>query len=155
MKVLFFYGLAIMVGILIPVQAATNVILSKVTGHILFSSLILFGVGIISISILIVFLKPSFPSFDELIVAPLHSYMGGVIVAIYVLSITFLAPKIGVGNAVLFIVAGQLLSSALIDHYGLFGLDVLPLTTRKYVGIGCVIAGVLLVNYSPSPDEYR
>ena len=45
-KLLLLYGLDIIAGVLIPVQAATNAMLSKVTGHALYSSLILFGVSI-------------------------------------------------------------------------------------------------------------
>lgn len=77
MKVLFFYSLAILVGTLIPIQAATNTVLSKVTGHVLYSSLILFGVGMALIVTLILFLKPPLPSLGELVAAPLHSYAGG------------------------------------------------------------------------------
>jgi len=147
-KLLFLYGLAIIAGALIPVQAATNAMLSKVTGHVLYSSLILFAVGLALVLVFILLFRPIPPSFEELIAAPLHSYAGGLIVATYVLSITFLAPKIGVGNAVLLIVTGQVLSSAFIDHYGLFGASVFPLTIGKFMGLGCMIIGLVIVNYS-------
>lgn len=64
-------------------------------------------------------------------------------------------PIIGVGNAVLFILTGQLLSSAMIDHYGLFDLTVSPLTIRKSVGLGCVIAGLVIINNSTSTGTYH
>ena len=146
MKFLFLYGLAIIVGALIPVQAGTNAILSKVTGHVFYSSLILFGVGIVFVLAFIVILRPIPPSVGELIAAPLHSYAGGFIVAIYVISITFLAPRIGVGNAVFLIVTGQILSAAIIDHYGLFGSDIFPFTIKKAAGLGCMVVGLVIVN---------
>lgn len=154
-KLIFLYGLAIMAGVLIPVQAATNAMLSKVTGHVLYSSLILFGVGMTLVLVFILLFRPIPPSFEKLIAAPLYSYAGGLIVATYVLSITFLAPRIGVGNAVLLIVTGQILSAALIDHYGLFGASVFPLTAGKFMGLGCIVIGLVVVNYSQTTAYYQ
>jgi len=150
MKFLLLYGLAIIAGALIPVQAATNAVLSKATGHVFYSSLILFGVGMMLVLVFILLFRPTPPSFEELMSAPLYSYVGGLIVATYVLSITFLAPRIGVGNAVLLIVTGQIFSAALIDHYGLFGASIFPLTASKLMGLGFIINGLVIVNYSPT-----
>lgn len=143
-KLLYLYALALFAGSLIPVQAATNSVLSKVTGHVFYSSLILFVVGFAMVLLLIILFKLPPPSFDTLASAPLHSYLGGFIVATYVLSITFLAPRIGVGNAVLLVVTGQIMSAALIDQFGLFGAPVFPLNTTRAVGLVCMIIGLIL-----------
>ncbi len=145
---LFLYGLALITGALIPVQAVTNAMLNKATGDILYSSLILFVVGIGLVSVLILICRPTLPTVGQLVNAPVSSYAGGLIVATYVLSITFLTPKIGVGNAVLLIVTGQVLSSALIDHYGLFGAKIFPLNFKKLIGLLSIIFGLVMVNYS-------
>ena len=76
-------------------------------------------------------------------IAP-SQYLGGVIVAFYVLSITFLAPRFGVGNAILFAVTAQLFSSAVIDHFALAGAALRPLTTLRLIGLTIVISGVVL-----------
>ena len=148
MKFLFLYGLAIMIGALIPVQAATNATLSKITGHVFYSSLILFVVGIILVLALIILFRPIPPSIEELMTAPLHSFAGGIIVATYVLSITYLAPRIGIGNAVFLIVTGQILSAAIIDHYGLFGSNIFPFTFKKIAGLSFMIVGLIIINNS-------
>jgi transporter family-2 protein len=49
-------------------------------------------------------------------------------VAFYVLTITWIAPTFGIGNAVFFVLLGQLVSAALIDHFGLFGAQVTPVS---------------------------
>ena len=61
-----------------------------------------------------------------------------------VLSITFLAPRFGVGNAILFAVTAQLLSSAVIDHFALAGAALRPLTSIRVLGLTIVIIGVVL-----------
>lgn len=141
---LYLYLLALVAGALIPVQASSNALLTLSTGHVLYSSLILFATGSAMVLGLIVMLRPEIPSLQTLINAPLQSYLGGFIVATYVLSITFLVPRIGVGNAVLFIVSGQIISAALIDHFGLFGAPVFELSPRRMLGLGCMVVGLTL-----------
>jgi len=58
------------------------------------------------------------------------------------LSITYIAPHFGVGNAVFFVLLGQLISAALIDHFGLFGARVSPLNLTRATGIAVMAFGV-------------
>ena len=53
-------------------------------------------------------------------------------------------PHFGVGNAVFFVLLGQLVSAALIDHFGLFGAAPAPLTLLRMSGILVMAAGVAL-----------
>ena len=64
--------------------------------------------------------------------------------AFYVLSITYIAPRFGVGNAVFFVLLGQLISSAIIDQFGLFGAKPAPLSLTRAAGIAMMAGGVLL-----------
>ena len=83
-------------------------------------------------------------SFQNITTAPKHLFLGGVLVAFYVLSITWIAPTFGVGNAVFFVLLGQLISAALIDHFGLFGASVTPISATRLAGILVMGAGVFL-----------
>jgi transporter family-2 protein len=74
--------------------------------------------------------------------APRHLLLGGLFVAFYVLSITYIAPHFGIGNAVFFVLLGQLISAALIDHFGLFGARVSPLSLTRSTGIAVMALGV-------------
>jgi len=75
---------------------------------------------------------------------PAHLFAAGLFVAFYVLSITWVAPRFGVGNAVFFVLLGQLVSAAIIDHFGLFGAMVKPFGLTRGAGIGLMALGVLL-----------
>ena len=147
MNNLYLYIFAIIAGMLIPIQAASNIFLNRFTGNILYSSLILISIGLLFLILLIIFLKPTPPSFGEVLRAPIFSYVGGVIIIIYIITITSIAPKLGVGSAVLLIVISQIFSSAIIDHIGLFGLPILPFNYKKLAGLICVIAGLILINH--------
>ncbi len=75
---------------------------------------------------------------------PFHFYFGGLFVAFYVISVTFIAPRFGVGNAIFFVLVGQLTSAAIIDHFGLFGAQRFPVDTARLAGIALMVAGVWL-----------
>jgi bacterial/archaeal transporter family-2 protein len=75
-------------------------------------------------------------------------YAGGVIVASYILSITFLAPRFGVRNAILFAVTAQLLTSALIDHFAWAGASLRPSKAMRAMGLLIVVIGVVITQVS-------
>ena len=52
---------------------------------------------------------------------PKHLFLAGLLVAFYVLSITWVAPRFGLGNAIMCVLLGQLISAAVIDQFGLMG----------------------------------
>jgi transporter family-2 protein len=64
--------------------------------------------------------------------------------AFYLLAITFLAPRIGVGNAVMFVVVAQLVSSALIDHFALFGAPHKPVSAQRLLGLAVLAVGAII-----------
>lgn len=140
------YGLGLAAGLLIPVQAAANAVLAKLTGHVLYSTFILFGFGaLLSLSFILI-MRPELPSLSSLKNAPLYSYVGGFIVCIYVLAITYLIPKIGVANSIFLVVSAQIIMASVIDHFGLLGANQLSLNSAKLVGIGLMLIGLYLFN---------
>ena len=70
--------------------------------------------------------------------------LGGAIIAFYLLSITMLGPRIGIGTAVLLVILGQVASAAVIDTFGLLGAPRTPVTAARVLGIALVIIGVTL-----------
>src|SRR3546814_15322864 len=63
-------------------------------------------------------------------------------VAFYVIAVTFIAPRFGVGNAIFFVLVGQIASAAAIDHFGLFGAARFPIDIRRTAGIALMVVGV-------------
>jgi transporter family-2 protein len=90
-------------------------------------------------------LRISLPTTQQLVNAPSYGYLGGIIVATYVVMITILVPRIGVGTAIGFIVTGQILFAVLIDHFGLFNVAVRPIDIPRFVGVLLIVGGVYLV----------
>jgi transporter family-2 protein len=137
--------LGLVAGALIPVQAAANAALSKsFSGGVVASALTLFAVAAAVALAAVALTRTPLPSSHELRAAPAWSYVGGVIVAAYVLTITFLAPRLGVGTAIAFIVTGQILAALTIDHFGLMRSLHFPLTAGRALGGALMIVGAFL-----------
>ena len=140
---LFFSSLMLATGIGIPVMAALSGTLGTKYRSPAFAASILFLVALfISVAFLFVVeggLKP-FPKTS----LPFYFYLGGVFVAVYVLSVTWVAPKFGVGNAVAFVLLGQLISMAAIDQFGLLGAPTQAITFQRLIGLVLMSVGVFL-----------
>jgi len=137
--------LALVAGALIPVQAAANAALSKsIQGNVPFSALALFVVAGVVTALAVLVSRDSIPAAASLRAAPWWSYIGGLIVAFYVFSITFLAPRLGVGTAISLVVTGQILAALTIDHFGLLRSLTFPLTPTRLLGAVLMGIGVFL-----------
>jgi transporter family-2 protein len=106
------------------------------------AGVVLIAVGLLTASLVAMTQGPS--ALVKLATAPKHLFFAGVLLAFYVLSITAIAPKFGVGNAIFFVLIGQLISAAVIDHFGLFGAQQIPLTWTRLSGLLLMATGVLL-----------
>ena len=128
-------------GIGIPILAALNAALGQRLGSPAAAGVILFLVALTTTSVVFLF---SGTSPKGVLSAPPHLFLAGTLVAFYVLTVTWVAPTFGVGNAVFFVLIGQLISAAIIDQFGLFGATQYPLTWARAGGIGVMAAGVFL-----------
>lgn len=131
-------------GIGIPILAALNAQLGARIASPTVAAVVLFCVALIGATV--VMLATQGPSgFARLAGQPWHLFLGGLLVAFYVLSVTFVAPRFGVGNAVFFVLLGQMISAAAIDQFGLFGAIVRPITLMRGAGIGVMALGLFLI----------
>jgi transporter family-2 protein len=142
---IIFLALALITGALIPIQAATNAAFSKSIGNPLITGLMVFIIGLVGMILFILVSGTSFPMRQQLTAAPLYGYLGGLIVATYVVMITILVPRIGVGTAIGLIVTGQIICAVIIDHFGLFNVAVRTINLIRAAGMLLMICGVYLV----------
>jgi transporter family-2 protein len=140
---LFYALLMLATGIGIPVMAALSSTLGTKYGSPAFAASVLFLVAL-SISVISLFaIEGGLKSLPK-ISLPFYFYLGGIFVAFYVLSVTWVAPKFGIGNAVAFVLLGQLISMAAIDQFGLLGAQMHTITLQRAIGLILMSAGVFL-----------
>ena len=127
-------------GLGVPVLAALNAALGQFLSSPMAAVTVLLFVAFFTISI-IFFTSSTFP-FQKFIETPRHLFLGGLLMVFYILSITTIAPRFGVGNAIFFVLLGQLISAAVIDHLALFGSSGSPFTMTRAVGLGFMAVGI-------------
>ncbi len=141
---LFYALLMLVAGLGIPIMAALNGGLGTKLQSPALATSILFIVGsVISLSYL--FISGGIPKLSPVEPIPVYFYFGGFFVIFYILSITWVAPKFGVGNAVSFVLLGQLISMAIIDHYSLLGAPQNSISIQRLIGLVFMATGVFLV----------
>ena len=139
----FYAGFMLIVGLGIPVFAALNGDLGSRLNNPVLAAIIALSVGIVAcFGVMLLSGKTSGLGLDRDI--PIYVYLGGLFVVFYVLGITWIAPKFGVGNAVAFVLLGQLISMATIDHFGLLGATQHTITMQRLAGLLLMTAGVFL-----------
>ena len=85
------------------------------------------------------------PASNLFAAVPPVAWLGGMAMAFYAISATFVTPSFGVGNFVMCVVIAQLVMSTLIDQFGLFGAPVYPVDLKRAAGLALLGAGAALV----------
>lgn len=136
-------GLALFIGVLLPLQALINASLGKQTSGPLFASLASFSVGTF---VLLLWWLATRPVIEVTVLAkvPWWAWTGGVIGALYVAGATLLIPRMGAASLICVVVFGQVMGSLLLDHFGVLHARQ-PIDAQRVMGALLVIAGALLV----------
>ncbi len=136
---------AILIGVVLPVQSGVNAQLRIGVGNPYLAALISFLVGTIALLGVNLALRVPLPSGEAAGRLPWWYWIGGLLGATYIYAAVILAPRLGAATLVAAIVAGQMVASVILDHYGWVGYAQQPLTAGRFVGVLLVIGGVLLI----------
>lgn len=146
MKYMFLYlAMALLAGATIPSQAGINAKLNVYTGSPVAASIVSFLAGTMTLIIFAVVTRSPIPALSSFSGAPWWIWTGGILGAFYVASCVILANKVGAVSMLALILAGQIITSLVLDHFGLLGYQVQPVTMMKIIGIILIIAGVIFI----------
>ena len=143
-------------GLLVPFQTAANSRLRQVVGPAYVSTLVSFSVS--TLALLLVSLlsgSPLVPTGEMLAEAPWWSWFAGLVAVVTITIAIHLFKEIGPLQAVIIPMFSQLIFSLLIDHFGWFGANVIPLDAKRIIGSLLLIAGVTLVVVLPKLKSSR
>lgn len=93
---------------------------------------------------LLVIAKQSFRGLADVVREPIWLWTGGALSVLIILAITVASPRIGVAPTIGIIIAFNLAVAAIIDHFGLFGYDSVPVNTTRILGLLLLGAGAAL-----------
>jgi transporter family-2 protein len=140
-----FLTLALVIGVLLPVQAGLNAQMRLLLPHPIVAALVSFLVGSVTLAGVTLFLRIHWVSHSRLASAPWWVWTGGIFGANYVLVALILAPRLGAATLIGLSVTGQMISSVVLDHFGLVGYPVHPVTAGRIVGAALLLIGTLLI----------
>jgi transporter family-2 protein len=85
--------------------------------------------------------RRSVTGFADAVHQPAWLWLGGLMGAFVVLTITFAGPRLGTTATVAVFLVGQFAAAAVVDRYGLLGVDRIPVTWARVLGLALLTVG--------------
>ncbi|HBQ91902.1 MAG TPA: EamA-like transporter family protein, partial [Erythrobacter sp.] len=101
-----------------------------------------FAIGFVIATAMLVF--TGFPAASTFTFERPWLWIGAVVMLFYATSVAYSAPRIGLGNAIFFVLLGQIVAAAIIDHFGLLGSIQSAITPKRALGLAVMAFGLYL-----------
>jgi bacterial/archaeal transporter family-2 protein len=134
----------LLAGAGIPLIGVLNSGVARVVGNPYTATGIMFA---IAMAVALGFSLPIYglPTTVQLGSAPPISYAAGLLIGFYALSATVIIPRFGAASFVAFILIAQLLTSAVVDEFGLFSMAKRPIDMTRLIGLTVIVAGIAIM----------
>ena len=141
----FFIILAILAGMAMPTQAVINSKLADSTGNPILAAFISFAVGTVALFLYILLTGIPLSDLATAKNAPPVAWIGGFLGAFFVSVMATIVPRTGVALTFSIAIAGQMLITLLIDHFGWLGVAEKPINLMRVLGAVLITGGVVLI----------
>lgn len=140
----------VVAGMLMATQTAINGRLGTLLHSSLRAATISFSVGTLLLFLIICLTQTSFSPVRQAMAATKRYpwlWCGGLIGGTYILCSSWLVPKIGTGQVVILALFGQLLFSAVIEHWGMFDSFAVRIDREKIIGLIVMFVSVVGIHF--------
>lgn len=134
-----------LIGVSLAVQVGLNSIMRLHAGSAATAAFINFAVGTVVLAAVLLVTRTPLPTTTQLTGAPWWAWLAGFAGAAYVASSAVIGPIIGGAAFLALIVAGQMIGSLALDHYGALGFPERPADALRIFGAVLVVVGVVLL----------
>ena len=135
---------ALAAGVALATQSAINTQLAKaMSGEAVIATFISFAVGTIVLFFIAWVKTDLWGNLSTVPSQPWWKLIGGILGAVVVFTTVLLAPKLGITAMLFFIIVGQLITAATIDHFGLIGMPIREVNITKFIGLIIVASGLV------------
>ncbi|MBA3390548.1 MAG: DMT family transporter [Actinomycetota bacterium] len=145
MSWLLFLPMPIAAGAALTTQFAVNAQLRTVVGGPVVAAAISFFIGTLALVAAALVVGRQVPEMSVVTSSPWWVWIGGLLGAAFVLASIILTPRLGAATTIGLFLAGQMIASIIIDHFGLLRVAVHEATIPRIVGLMLVLLGVFLV----------
>jgi transporter family-2 protein len=136
---------AVAAGAGVAAQAVINSRLRFVLGAPVWAASTQFVVGFVVLMVLAAATRQALPSGAALARTPWWMWTGGLFGAAFIYMSVIATPRLGAALMLSASIVGQLGAALVIDHYGFFGAEVIPISATRLVGVALLVAGVVLI----------
>lgn len=150
MSTLFAILILILGGIALSVQSSINGRLGHTVG-VIACAWLTFVIGFALTFLLFFFLEQTHA--QTLFNAPKWQLTGAFFGVIYMVVVVFAVPRIGIAGMTVSVIAGQLMMSVLIDHFGWLNNQVIELDAKRYVAIALLLGAIVMIYLSNKRKE--
>ena len=140
---LLYLAIAALAGLTMALQGSMNSMLGKKIG--IFESSLIAHLSAALIFIILILLNIRKGNIEAWREAPWYLYLGGLLGVIITYTVIVSIPELGMGVATTAIVTAQVSTACLLDHLGAFGLEKVPFSWLKLIGIIFLAIGVRLM----------
>lgn len=135
---------ALAAGVALATQSAINTQLAKaMSGEAVIATFISFAVGTIVLFFIAWVKTDLWGNLSTVPSQPWWKLIGGILGAVVVFTTVLLAPKLGITAMLFFIIVGQLITAATIDHFGLIEMPIREVNITKFIGLIIVAFGLV------------
>ncbi|NEZ81156.1 DMT family transporter, partial [Clostridium botulinum] len=134
-------NLAVLNGILLAIMIFLNGVLSEKIG-LYISTLIYHVLGLLLILLVSIVRKNKLPKFNKI---PIILFLPGILNVLVIFLNNLSSSKIGITLTAGMGLFGQLVISTLIDHFGLFGVQVNKMRKEKILSFSLIITGLIFM----------
>ncbi|MEH3064309.1 MAG: DMT family transporter [Methylobacterium radiotolerans] len=143
---LFLYGFALLAGIATAIEPGQNAGLAKSLARPLLAGVVSLVVSVAAICVaMLVTGQYGWPTLDRLAQVPWWAWLGGVMSAGLTMAQLSVSARIGAATFLGLIVTAGVVTSILLDHFGLVGFKVHEAGQWRILGGALMIGGVALV----------
>lgn len=145
MQYFLYILIAIIAGILIPVQAGLNGRLVDAAKDPIVGTLLSFVVGITGLLTYALLTRTDFSHWKHTFQLPWYYWTGGLMGAFFVYTIIIVPPRLGIALTLGITVAAQMIFGLWLDHKGWLGFPQDPISLTKVIGASLIVGGVFLL----------
>lgn len=141
----FFALFAVAGGIALAIQSGVNSTLRSYLPHPVYAVAISFAIGTVVALVYAAAARAGTPDWSALRAAPWWVWTGGILGVVYVMGTVVVAPRLGAAALMGLLMGGLLITSLVLDHFGLVGLPVNKVNAMRVAGAALLVVGAVLI----------
>jgi len=142
---MLYFTLALFAGAALATQVALNTQLRAAVGTPMQATMISMCIGAFAAFAYTVAARHPWPTASSVSSSPWWGWCGGFLGVFYLWATVVCAPRLGVAVTFGLVIAGQVITSLVLDHFGLLSVPVTLASVQRVIGVVLIVVGVVVM----------